>query len=79
MADCYDQGLSRNPSLGGTVRVKFVIAVDGRVVAPRVQDSDLPDREVVACVVGTFEGLSFPKPACDGEVTVIYPVALSPG
>jgi hypothetical protein len=46
-------------------------------LAIEVEGSNLPDPEVVHCVLKTFYDLKFPAPS--GIVTVIYPIMLSPG
>jgi len=75
---CYEQGLGRNPNLEGRVTVRFVIGRDGAVSNVSNGGSDLPDSNVVGCVVKAFYGLSFPKPE-GGIVTVSYPIILQPG
>jgi hypothetical protein len=75
---CYEQGLGRNPNLEGRVTVRFVIGRDGAVSNVSNGGSDLPDSNVVGCVVKAFYGLSFPKPE-GGIVTVQYPIMLQPG
>jgi len=75
---CYEQGLGRNPNLEGRVTVRFVIGRDGAVSNVSNVGSDLPDSNVVQCVVKAFYGLSFPKPE-GGIVTVQYPIMLEPG
>ena len=40
--------------------------------------SDLPDADVVGCVLRAFETLEFPPPV-GGKVTVVYPVLFAPG
>ncbi len=71
--NCYERGLTRNPDLAGRVVTRFVIDRDGAVVATSDSGSDLPDREVVSCVVRSFGALSFPQPEA-GVVTVLYPI-----
>jgi hypothetical protein len=75
---CYEQGLGRNPNLEGRVGVRFVIGRDGAVSNVSNGGSDLPDSNVVNCVIKAFYGLSFPKPE-GGIVTVQYPIILQPG
>ena len=75
---CYDQALSRNPNLQGRVAARFVIDRSGAVANVSNGGSDLPDSTVVSCVLGAFYGLSFPAPE-GGIVTVVYPIAFSPG
>jgi hypothetical protein len=76
--NCYDNGLRTNPALSGRVVSKFVIDRTGAVSVSQDGGSDMPDRAVVACVVRSFSGLSFPQPE-GGIVTVNYPIMFSPG
>jgi len=75
---CYENGLRTNPTLSGRVAVKFVIDRTGSVSTAQDGGSDLPDKGVVSCVVRGFGNLSFPAPE-GGIVTVVFPIALSPG
>ena len=74
---CYQTGLQHNPALTGRVAVSFVIGRDGSVAMVRDGGSDLPDPQVVSCVVRAFYGLSFPQPE-GGIVHVTYPIVFSP-
>jgi hypothetical protein len=75
---CYEGGLRSNPGLSGRVSTKFVIGRDGAVAQSSDAGSDLPDQQVVACVVRSFHNLSFPSPE-GGIATVTYPIILTPG
>ena len=75
---CFEQGLARNPNLEGRVSARFVIGRDGAVSNVSNGGSDLPDSQVVGCVVNAFYGLSFPQPE-GGIVTVVYPIMFAPG
>ncbi len=75
---CYENGLRNNPNLQGRVSVRFVIGRDGAVSQVQNGGSDMPDGNVVSCVVRAFYGLSFPQPE-GGIVTVTYPIMFSPG
>jgi hypothetical protein len=74
---CYEIGLRTNPNLTGRVTARFIISRDGSVTNAANGGSDLPNSEVVSCVVSTFYGLSFPSPE-NGIVTVSYPILLTP-
>jgi hypothetical protein len=74
---CYEGGLRGDPGLRGRVAVKFLIDRAGAVANALDAGSDLPDRAVVQCIVRGFLDLSFPEPE-GGQVTVVYPIALSP-
>jgi tetratricopeptide (TPR) repeat protein len=75
--NCYEQGLSRNPNLEGTINARFVIGRDGAVSNVTNAGSDLPDSGVVSCVLAGFYGLSFPQPE-GGVVTVSHPISFKP-
>lgn len=74
---CYDDALTREPSLSGRVVVKFVIDKHGQVALAGDVASDLPNAEVVSCVVRAFDALSFPE-SKDTAVTVVYPLMFTP-
>lgn len=75
---CYEEGVARNPALAGRVVIRFVIE-EGTETPKLVtlDDSDLLDDAVVSCLVNEFKALRFPKPQ-GGNVTVIYPLTLTP-
>ncbi len=75
---CYTEGLRANASLQGRVSVKFVIDRSGSVSFSADAGSDLPDANVVGCIVRGFENLSFPQPE-GGIVTVVFPLMFNPG
>jgi Ca-activated chloride channel family protein len=75
---CYENGLKTNPALAGHVKVKFVIGKDGAVATASDGGSDLPSRDVVACVVRGFNNLSFPQPE-NAAVQVQYPITFGTG
>lgn len=77
-AHCYREGLERRPSLGGAVRLRFVIDRNGQVAQVRDGGSDLPDQQVVDCVAEGFFALRFPKPT-RGSVRVVYPILFDSG
>jgi hypothetical protein len=74
---CYEHGLARDRNLRGRVAVRFAISSSGRVESASDEGSDLPDGEVITCVVHEFSKLRFPKP--EGQlVTVVYPIIFNP-
>jgi hypothetical protein len=76
---CYEEGLKKNPNLGGLVKVRFVIDKDGSVRSgAEAVCPTLPDPAVIDCIVKGFGALRFPKPAGNGIVTVIYPNTYMP-
>lgn len=81
-APCYDDALRSNRHLRGRVVTKFVIDLDGSVATVADAGSDagtnMPDLNVVRCVVRHFGDLKFPAPD-GGNVTVVYPIQFNPG
>jgi hypothetical protein len=77
-AHCYRDGLQRDPTLGGAVRLRFVIGMDGQVARVIDGGSDLPDEGVVACVAEGFFAMRFPKPA-GGNVHLRYRIHFDSG
>jgi hypothetical protein len=74
---CYERGLIDNPNLQGRIAARFVVDVDGQAAHVGSGGSDFPDSRVISCVVRSFYGLSFPRPA-RGIATVSIFVLLNP-
>jgi hypothetical protein len=74
---CYERGLRFAPTLHGRIAVKYTIEQNGTVSLAADRDSDLPDPDIVACVVRGFLNLSFPS-SSSGRVTVVYPIEFRP-
>lgn len=68
---CYDNALVNDPSASGTVVVRFVIGIDGRV--PAITASGFP--EVERCIARAIRKMAFPKPT--NGVTVEATLALT--
>jgi len=79
IVECYEQGLARDPTLGGSIIVDFTIEGEpgvGGVVgesAIDAQGSTLTDPEVRECVQETMFGIEIDPPAGGGVVQVRYP------
>ena len=74
---CYAIGLRKDPKVKGRVSARFVIDVAGKVSYVSNGGTNLPDPDVVQCVLKAFYQLTFPPPE-GGIVTVIYPIQLEP-
>ena len=77
-ARCYRDGVSRNDTLGGTLRLRFAISPSGAVSEVSDGGSDLSDRQVVDCIAEGFYALRFPEPA-HGQVNVLYRIVFDAG
>lgn len=77
-ARCYRDGVQRNSSLDGAVRLRFVVGDDGLVTAVEDGGSDLTDRQVIDCVAEGFYALRFPEPA-RGDAHLVYRIHFDAG
>jgi len=77
-ARCYRDGVNRDSSLDGTVRLHFVVGSGGAVSEVSDRGSDLTDRQVVDCIAEGFYALRFPEPQ-HGTVQVLYRLGFQVG
>ncbi|MCB9673014.1 MAG: AgmX/PglI C-terminal domain-containing protein [Alphaproteobacteria bacterium] len=76
---CYQRRLQQDPTLGGKVVVKFVVAKDGSVSKAEVKSSSIADAAVGSCITTQFRRMSFPAPRGGGMAIVSYPFLFAPG
>ncbi|MCX4247622.1 TonB family protein [Paraliomyxa miuraensis] len=74
---CYNQGLTRNPSLAGRVEVAFTIGEAGTVITSGITSSSLTDQGVQECIAKAVRRWRFPKPPGAGVVQVAAPLVFS--
>lgn len=70
---CYERALAQEPTLEGTIRVRFVIAPNGSVTSASVTDSTMGKPDMEECVLQRVRALTFPPPDNGAEVVVNYP------
>lgn len=73
LRQCYLMGTFKNSQLTGTVNVLFTIDTSGKVSKTADAGSNIPDPEVVTCVLGIFWNLEFARGGST-ETEVEYPV-----
>jgi hypothetical protein len=78
LLSCYQRGLNANPHLEGRITAKVVIDEAGAIANNSDGGSDLPDADVVACVLGELRKLRFPARKAGSTATVILPLYLRP-
>jgi len=74
---CYEKQLAKNPSLAGTIKVKFVISQSGSVVSASTSSDSMGNEEVTRCLVDSVKRWTFPEPRGGGIVVVNYPFAFT--
>jgi Ca-activated chloride channel family protein len=74
---CYQRELTKNPSLGGKVTIKFVIVKDGSVSNASTKSTTMNNSAVENCVAERFKRFQFPEPQGGGIVIVTYPFIFS--
>jgi biopolymer transport protein ExbD len=74
---CHEEGLSKNPSLAGSVSINFVITGEGKVASAAVEENTLDNVVVASCIAKAVKRWIFPKPKGGGNVIVTYPFELS--
>ncbi len=77
-ARCYRDGVQRNSSLDGAVRLRFVVGDHGQVTSVEDLGSDLTDRQVIDCVAEGFYALRFPEPQ-SGDAHLVYRIHFDAG
>lgn len=72
---CYEQSLRRDPTLEGSLEVRFIISPSGTVATAMVTKG-LQDEALRGCVTRAFRTMTFPRP--EGVVSVVYPLRFAP-
>ncbi len=78
MRACYADGLRRDATLRGDMKIKFTIDTSGHTLNVEDGGSHMKDKEVLKCVMTEFNALRFPAPE-GGIVNVLYPLIIAPG
>jgi hypothetical protein len=69
--------LARDPTAHGRTAVRFAIEPTGEVSSACISYYEIPDGDLLECVVDTFKSLRFEKP--NKLTTVVYPVSFEVG
>ena len=75
---CYEQGLMRNPNLGGRVVVRFAVSSSGSVATSAIAESNLTNPLVESCIANAVRRWLFPSPAGGGIAIVSLPFTFRP-
>jgi hypothetical protein len=68
---CYEQGLRQNATLGGKIRIRFVVAANGSVASSNPIEGI--ESSVDSCVANKISQLSFPMPQGGNIAEITYP------
>ena len=69
---CFHDGLKRDPSASGEVKIRFVITNAGAVRVWRDEGSSMSDEDVTTCVGDLIKTLKFPKQKSPGDAWGVY-------
>ena len=73
---CFERQLITSPNLSGKVSFEWVIGTSGAVTTVKIKSSSLSSNEATSCMQAAIRRWQFPSPK-GGQVTVVYPIALS--
>ncbi len=74
---CHREGMKRDPSSSGEVKIRFVVTHEGVVRVWKDQDSTMTDEDITKCVGEVIKGLKFPKQKSPGDAWGIYKINFS--
>lgn len=73
---CYDEGLSRTPTLEGQLDLQFQVGGAGQVESVKLAGSTVEDERVQACVIETVEGWRFSRARAGMSTAVALAIIL---
>ena len=76
--NCYEKVLQRSPNKSGKMKVKFVVAANGRVSSAKVTSDSVRDARMGSCVTGAIKRWKFPNPRGGQKVDINYPFVFNP-
>jgi hypothetical protein len=63
LRECYEEGLRKNKQMAGTVGLRLVVGRSGDIAHVRQTESDLVDKEVIACIAKAMKGAYVGQPS----------------
>lgn len=75
---CYQKELGRDPTLAGSVEVRFRVGADGGVELAEITASSLRRVTVEACILSRFLALRFPASTDADGLIASYPLDFAP-
>jgi len=77
LKSCYESELKKDPSLSGTIKVRWTIQPSGRVSSAQVIQNTMGSSSVGRCIASQIKRWRFDKPS-GGDVTIAYPFYFKP-
>jgi hypothetical protein len=76
MQRCYQKGLEKKPDLAGQMHVRFNVKSDGKIDHAIDMESQIPDKDVVGCILKVFDAIKLPPPSSP-ITSVMVPLELT--
>jgi hypothetical protein len=75
LKECYAEGkkATKNPDLQGTVKIKVVVDLKGKIKSTTITEKTLPD-SVAQCMLKAVKGTPFPEVDKCWDSTITIPV-----
>jgi len=75
VVECYLNAVARDPKARGSLRARFIVGSDGRIVKAARGGGDLEDKRLVQCLLRVHEPLVFPT--AGAPYTIVVSIDLS--
>jgi hypothetical protein len=75
MQRCYQKGIEKKADLAGKMHVRLSVKADGKIDHATDMESQIPDKEVVGCILKLFDAMKVPPPP--GPATAMVPLELA--
>lgn len=70
---CYDQELTKNPTLSGKIVLQWQITDGGRMINAKVKSNDMRTNSLGPCIINRLSVLKFPDPGPSEIAEVAFP------
>jgi hypothetical protein len=70
---CYDQELTKNPTLSGKIVLQWQITDGGRMINAKVKSNDMRTNSLGPCIINRLSVLKFPDPGPTEIAEVAFP------
>lgn len=75
---CFEEGLRKDPKLGGATRLRLRVTPSGRVARARLVQTEVKEARTAACLVERAERLTF-APGPPRAIDAVFDLKISPG